>query len=83
MLVVTSFMLIAHSVLPGFGHVHGAGEATAAFGPGDTTLSAFLGIVLFLASVMELGVVIQLTFWLRSIHRRKFAGARRGDSMRR
>lgn len=69
MLVVTASMLIAHSVLVGFGHVHGAREATTTIGTGGTGSSAFLGIVIFTASVIELVVVVQLALWLRTIHR--------------
>jgi hypothetical protein len=67
MLVVTSPMLIVHSVLLGFGHVHGASEATTVISIGGTMPSTFLGIVIFAASVIELVVVVQLAFWLRSI----------------
>jgi hypothetical protein len=74
MLIVTASMLISHSVLVGFGHVHGASEATT-IGTGGTTPSTFLSIVIVAASVIELVVVVQLAFWLRSIHRRPFAAA--------
>jgi hypothetical protein len=75
MLVVTSSMLIVHSVLLGFGHVHGAGEATTTIGTGGTMPPTFLGIVIVAASVIELVVVVQLALWLRSLHRRVFAAA--------
>lgn len=69
MLVVTSSMLIIHSVLLGFGHVHGVSEATRTIGTGGTMPPTVLGVVIVAASVMELVVVVQLAFWLRGIHR--------------
>jgi hypothetical protein len=75
MLVVASSMLIVHSVLPGFGHVHGASETATTIGTGGTTTPTFFGIVIVVASVIELVVVLQLAFWLRSVHRRPFPAA--------
>jgi hypothetical protein len=79
MLVVAASMLIAHSVLAGFGHVHGVSKATTAIGTGETTPSAFLDVINFGASVLEIVVVLRLAFWLRSIHRKPVVADRCPD----
>jgi hypothetical protein len=70
MLVVTALMLIAHSVLLGFGHTHGTNGSPIANGTSGALLSpAFSNALIFCVSAIEIVVVVQLASWLRRIHR--------------
>lgn len=69
MLVVTVLMLIAHTVLVGFGHSHGLGNSPISSGTSGIIPPALSNILLFWASVVELVIVIQLAFWLRRVHK--------------